>query len=131
MTQAALWFTGEDLITAIEEASHDYQSEAYDKLADFWYEDAFYGDGQKFDIPNIGEIEVLEGYRESGEYKGRIYTILKHIESDRIFLRHGYWESYDGTHWDGVMEVVKKPVTIEAWVDINTGERFIKEYTNE
>lgn len=86
-------FTVQELETQIEAMIHNDELEWYE-LKDL---------GAKVKIAGIGVAECVDEY--GGEGQGDDYWTVFKIQ-DRYFRKNGWYDSYNGSEWDGALEEV-------------------------
>lgn len=80
------------------------------------------GDGEQHEIPKVGKVRLVDSF--GGEGQGDEYWMVIEVEmadsSIRLFKKPGYYQSFDGGHYDGdLFEVRAKVVERTIYVAVN------------
>lgn len=110
----------QDLIEA-EQPRYDPDSEYYGvsggEVWDEWY------DYETRTVEGLGTVTVLEkvgGGEGGGEYMHKIIRVSNAQGDHRFFQKPGWYQSYDGSHWDGdLFEVNPVQRTVTIWQKVN------------
>jgi hypothetical protein len=76
-------------------------------------------DYQTQQIEGLGAVTVLDsvgGSEGGGEYAHKIVRVSNSQGDHRFFQKPGWYQSYDGAHWDGdLFEVAPVQRTVTVW----------------
>ena len=66
------------------------------------------------------QVKVVDSnFHEEGNWHTDLYVVLS--VGDQFFKKSGYYQSHDGTYWDGaVVEVEPEEVSVTKWNDSAT-----------
>lgn len=97
---------------------------------DFYDGEHFFANGGE--LGSFGHFTPVEAKSASywdTEYEGAstsdCWYVLKHDESNRLFIRVGTYSSYDGYNWDHIQEVTQgiEQVTFNVYLAVGTNKK--------